>query len=252
MKKHLLEYYEFSNSILPIPKLALELSKVFLNKLIKNKKVPFSYTEIYGAEIDKEFIKFDIKFIVKKTNESSLKNDNYFKGKNQADLFYKKNGYALTGNTFIKNGEIPTIEIIMVINIGLNEYAYEKVYYNINGTISHEINHLKQTGCNRDITNFNPSLDKHKNNRKNSKNNYKYFTLPEEIESIVYGMNNQSKLQGVPIDELFDEYLDSYLASNFIKPSQKSNIIKNWISYTLKYHPGAHFSDKYKSIINNI
>ena len=65
-------------------------------------------------------------------------------------------------------------------------------------------------------------------------------------------MENQSKIQKVPIDILFDDYLDRYVKSKFMSTSNKSEIIKIWILYTLKYHPLAKLSGKYTEIINNI
>tara|TARA_R110000868_G_scaffold75697_1_gene218288 strand:+ start:2215 stop:2952 length:738 start_codon:yes stop_codon:yes gene_type:complete len=245
LKKHLLEYHEFIN---PLEKLSISLSKSFMTSIKKFSTVD-KYTKLVDLEINEEFIKFDICLIVKNSKMSPFKDDPYFKGKTQALVSIKTDNYVITGNTFINGDDIPLIEIILYTN---GDFSEESLYFKLNNVISHEINHLKQVGWNRDSFNFNPDKKEHKHNRQQQQRDYRYFMLPEEIESIVYGMENQSRIQKVPIDTLFDDYLDRYVKSKFMSTSNKSEIIKIWILYTLKYHPLAKLSGKYTEIINNI
>lgn len=252
MKKYLLEYNEWYNEPTDMSSLIKDLSKKFTSK-IKSQPTHDGYKKILELEIDEDFIKFDICLIVSKDENASLEQDDpYFKGKKQALTYLDRNGFIVTGNTFIDGKNIPLIEIIVVSALDNYNYLHKKMYYKMINVIAHEINHLKQTGWNRDAFSFNPNTDEHKHNRSSSRTNYKYFLLPEEIESIIYGMNTQSINQNKNIDEIFDEYLDTYVDSKFMNASQKNKIIKNWIKHTLKYYPLAKFSNKYNNIIHNI
>ena len=127
--------------------------------------------------------------------------------------------------------------------------VYGKLYIKLNEILSHELSHLQQIGLNK-----NPfSEDPHSHsNRKDHKNNYKYFLLPEEIEAMVDGMYRRSKLEGIPIDEVFVNHLTPFLSDGFITPEEMNTIVKVWVVHSLKNHPGAEYSDKYSNFINNI
>ena len=76
--------------------------------------------------------------------------------------------------------------------------------------------------------------------------------MPEEIESMVKGMHQQSISQERPIDQLFDEHLLPFVKSGFMTQSEMIEIIRKWLDHTLTYYPNATLTHKYKNIIDNI
>jgi hypothetical protein len=208
------------------------------------------YVILQELEVSEPGIDVDIRFLLRKEQDISLKNDSHFSKMNWQSVKLDNNGYVVSGNTFMTDGNIPEIEIIIALDSNkVNSETNKKLYLNLNNTISHELNHLKQTGWNMDFQNIEPSSMEHrkKNNKKHS-----YFILPEEIESMVYGMNKQAEKQGVPIDTLFDSYLKPFVESEFMTYSEMMEIIRKWISHTLKMYPNASMSNKYDNIIDNI
>lgn len=208
------------------------------------------YIILQELEISEPELDVDIRFLLRKEEGLSLDQDSHFSKMNWQHVKLKKHGYVVTGNVFMTEGNIPEIEITMAIDTNrLDNDSSKKIYLNLTNTISHELNHLKQKGWNKDYQNIDPSSMEH---RKKNNTSHSYFLLPEEIESMVYGMNKQSIEQGVPIDELFDKHLEPFVESGFMKDSEKMQIIKKWLHHTLKMYPNASMSNKYSNIIDNI
>ena len=226
------------------------LSDFCLSSVIDANKTQGEYVILQELEIAEPGIDVDIKFLLRKEDGISLENDSHFSKMSWQSVKLNKNGYVINGNTFMTDGNIPEIEIIIALDSSkIDDELNKKMYLNLNNTISHELNHLKQTGWNMDFQNIEPSTMEHR--KKNGKK-HSYFLLPEEIESMVYGMNKQSEKQGVPIDTLFDAYLEPFVESEFMTHSEMMEVIRKWISHTLKMYPNASISDKYSNIIDNI
>jgi hypothetical protein len=88
--------------------------------------------------------------------------------------------------------------------------------------------------------------------REDSKKTYKYFILPEEIESMVEGMYVKSKVQHRNLDEIFNDYLSPFIDSKYITQSEYLQVMNTWVTHALELYPDAKFSNKVKSIINSI
>tara|TARA_B100000963_G_scaffold176268_4_gene153348 strand:+ start:14902 stop:15648 length:747 start_codon:yes stop_codon:yes gene_type:complete len=226
------------------------LSDFFISSVLNAKETNGEYIILQELEIAEPDLDVDVRFLLRKEKDISLEKDSHFKKMNWQRLKLDKNGYVVTGNVFMTDGNIPEIEITVALDSNrLNKGLFKKMYLNLINTISHELNHLKQKGWNKDYQNIDPSTQEY---RKKNNKSYSYFLLPEEIESMVYGMNKQSIKQNVPIDELFDKHLDPFVESGFMNDSEKMKIIEKWLHHTLKLYPNAILSNKYSNIINNI
>lgn len=226
------------------------LSDLALSTVQSQNNTGDNYNIVQELEITEPFIDVDIRFLLKKKPKLDLTNDSYFSKMNWQHEKLNDHGYALTGNVFMTDGNIPEIEIIIAIDSDrLNEEMLKKIYFNLKNTISHELNHLKQKGWNKDFHSIDPSSQEH---RKKNNKRYSYFLLPEEIDSMVYGMSKQSKSQNVPIDTLFDKHLEPFVESGFMTESEKLEVIRKWLQHTLKFYPNAILSEKYSNIIDNI
>lgn len=226
------------------------LSDLALSTVESHDETGDEYVIVQELEVTEPFIDVDIRFLLKKIPQLDLTQDSYFSKMNWQHEKLEDHGYVVTGNVFMTKGNIPEIEIIIAIDSDrLNGEMFKKIYFNLKNTISHELNHLKQKGWNKDFHSIDPSSQEHR--RKNNKS-YSYFLLPEEIESMVYGMNKQSISQNVPIDTLFDKHLDPFVESGFMKESEKLEVIRKWLHHTLKFYPNAILSEKYSNIIDNI
>jgi hypothetical protein len=88
--------------------------------------------------------------------------------------------------------------------------------------------------------------------RNGSKKSYKYFLLPDEIESMVEGMYTRAKEQDRFLDDVFSDYLTPFIESRYISQSEYQKVIKTWITRALELYPDAKFSQKADRIISNI
>ena len=226
------------------------LSNLYISSIGQANETSGEYVIIQELEISEQNLDVDVRLLLRKEKDITLDNDSHFGKMNWQKIKLNKKGFVVNGNTFMTPGNIPEIEIIVALDSNkLDKDILKKIYLNLTNTISHEINHLKQKGWNKDFQNVEPSTMKHR--KKNGKT-YSYFLLPEEIESMVYGMNKQSIKQNVPIDELFDKHLDPFVESGFMNSSEKIEIIEKWLHHTLKMYPNASISNKYINFIKNI
>jgi hypothetical protein len=127
--------------------------------------------------------------------------------------------------------------------------CYPELYYKLIDIISHELHHLTQSGWNRKPFTIVPVA---KSVRDNAKHDYKYFLLPDEIESMVVGMYTRSQVQKKDLDLIFDQYLLPFIEYEYITQDQYSEIIKVWVKYALDNYPEVKFSSKVKEIVNSI
>lgn len=251
--KNLFNYSEYlkehANSSKEMDELVKTLTDLTISSVHKNDQTSNKYSNIQEIEISEPFLDVDFKVILRKEPNLDISKDPYFENMKWHHVRLKNDNYTFTGNTFMDHN-IPSVEIIIVIDSDkIQPKNYEKMYYKLLNTISHELNHLNQKGWNRDYDNIIPKSQEYR--KKNGKK-HSYFLLPEEIESMVKGMYNQSKATGRPIDELFDEHLQPFVESSFMTHSEMIEIIRNWLEHTLIYYPGANLTDKYSNIMDNI
>jgi hypothetical protein len=75
------------------------------------------------------------------------------------------------------------------------------------------------------------------------------------VESMVWGMYNRSKEQGVRIDKIFDKYLYPFLMNGNITKEEYNKVLKTWVIHTLENYPDANLSledEKIKQIVDRI
>ena len=113
-------------------------------------------------------------------------------------------------------------------------------------TVAHEIHHTEQIGPGREAF---LSVASSKKSRESAKKSYKYFLLPEEIESMVIGMYNRSQEGKVPLDQLFSEYLLPFVKEGYITTLEYKKVMAEWMDFALSHYPDAIFSKKVEKII---
>ena len=252
--KNLISYsrylFEHANQSSDMDDLVKTLADLSISTIHQADSTTGDYAVAQELEITEPFLDVDFKLLLRKEPSLELLDDPYFSKMKWQHLKLHQNGYVVTGNTFMTDGNIPDVEIVVVLDPArITPDGYTQMYYKLINTISHELNHLNQKGWNRDYDNINPSEKSHRqaNGKKHS-----YFLLPEEIESMVKGMYEQSNDQQVPIDQLFDNHLQPFVESGFMTQPEMIEIIRKWIDHTLTYYPNAILSNKYKNIIDNI
>ena len=254
MLKNIFTYQEFINESHSdqngMDLLVSTLVELISSEVKSGKDTNGEYVVSQELEIAEPFLDVDFKFLLRKEPNIDLSQDSHFNKMKWQHVKLKDNGYALTGNTFMTDGNIPEVEIIVAIDSNkVSPESLKKLYHSLHNTVSHELNHLNQKGWNRDYDNIEPSSREHRH--ENGKR-HSYFLMPEEIESAVEGFYNQSQHEERPMDEIFDEYLTPFVESEFMSHSEMIEIIRKWIEHTLAYYPNANLSTKYSNIINNI
>lgn len=252
--KNLITYseylFEHANQSKEMEQLVKTLADLSISTIHRSDSTQGEYLRAQELEITEPFLDVDFRLILRKEPSLELLDDPYFSKMKWQHVKLGQNGYVVTGNTFMTDGNIPDVEIVVVLDTDkIDSDGYRKMYHKLINTISHELNHLNQKGWNRDYDNVNPSEKSHRqaNGKKHS-----YFLMPEEIESMVKGMHQQSISQERPIDQLFDEHLLPFVKSGFMTQSEMIEIIRKWLDHTLTYYPNATLTHKYKNIIDNI
>jgi hypothetical protein len=208
------------------------------------------YTVFSGMEFTKPFM-FDLTLYVRRDDNSNPKHDSHFSSLPWEELNFEENGYMLDASMKLNstNMLIPKIEIHIIINPNTEPICYSKLYYSLINALAHETNHLDQTGINRDRHNVHVSSEEE---RKVSKKSSKYFILPEEMESNIVGMYTRSQEEDRPLDELFYDYLQPFVKSDYISRADFNKTIVSWVKKAIELYPNAKFSSKVDDIINSI
>jgi hypothetical protein len=228
-----------------IKSLAIKL----IQKIKNSSSVDDDYHSFSGIKFNSPFT-FNLILNICKTNYPNFKNDQHFKSLPWEEINYKKYGYSIDANTIKnKDSNTPSIEIFLLINPKEEPHLYTKLYSRLLDILTHETNHLDQLGVNTDPFSANPSMSDIRNSAKRS---YKYFLLPDEIESMVEGMYVSSKEQHLPLDEVFNDYLFPFIKSKYITKGEYLEVITAWIKFALEKYPDANFSNKVAYIINSI
>lgn len=231
----------------------------FINSLALKllKKIQSNYTEesdTYSSFSGMEFttpFKFDLNVDLRRSSKPSIKTDSHFKGLPWEEINYLEDGYAIDANTRMNPNDllIPEIKIVIILNPKEEPHVYTKLHARLIDILTHETNHLNQLGINYAPANADPSKKEIRNSAKKS---FKYFMLPDEIESMVEGMYASSKFQNVPLDSVFDDYLLPFVKSKYVSKSEYNIVMNTWVKYALSRYPDAVFSAKVKKIVNSI
>jgi hypothetical protein len=197
---------------------------------------------IYGQD------NFTILVEVRKPNFCKISDDSHFKDLPWEQLNYDSNGYVADANTYIKKDKV-VIKLNIIVNPEYEPKCYSKLKARLIDLITHESNHVNQTGKNRNPFNDNVSEP---NVRERANKDYQYFLLQDEIESMVKGMYASSNYQKIPLDNVFDEYLTPFVKWKYITQDEMDKIIQVWIKYALEEYPTANFSNKYLKYIETL
>ena len=208
------------------------------------------YIEIRELEYNEEET-FDLVIKVRKDASPKFETDDHFKTLPWEELNFEEYGYAIDANTFMDKGDlmVPEIVFTFIIDPSREPRLYTELNYKLIDIITHEVNHTKQVGWNREPFNVRPSSGK---TRGSVKSSYEYFILPDEIESMVAGMYARSKEQNIQIDKLFDKYLIPFVKYKHLSRLQFTEVFEIWLKHTLENYPDAYLTDSSPRVQNII
>jgi hypothetical protein len=224
------------------------------NLIDKLRTSQFGESEEYSIFSGMEFIEpftFDLIINVRRDSNPDLKQDSHFSGLPWEKINFNQLGYSIDANTKMsrKKSKIPKIIFHIILNPRQEPVLYSKLYYRLIDILTHETNHLGQLGLNR--TPFNTHVSD-KSKREASKKSYKYFLLNDEIESMVEGMYVRSEAQKIPLDQVFDEYLNPFIETGYITQSEYEEVLRTWVTKAVELFPDSNFSHKVDHIINSL
>lgn len=211
------------------------------------------YNEIRELQYNEEDT-FDLVIQIQKNSNPDFNTDLHFKDLQWEELNFRDYGFAVDANMYIdkKDLMVPEIVVTLIIDPNREDSLYDELNYRLIDIITHELNHTNQIGWNREPFNVRPSSHPTRNS---SKRSFKYFLLPDEIESYVIGAYTRSKEEGIAIDKVFDKYLSSFLESGEMTKSEYAEVFKAWLIHTLENFPDAKISindNKISKIVNSI
>lgn len=190
---------------------------------------------------------FKIVVDVRKQEDCKLSDDSHFKDLPWEQLNYEQFGWVADANTYVKDDYL--IKLTIIIDPSRESSCYKKLTARVLDLLTHESNHVNQTGKSRNPFNNRVSDNQ---TRDNAKKDYNYFLLPDEVESMVKGMYASSNYQKIPLDEVFINYLTPFLKWEYITQDEMEKIIKEWIKYALEEYPTSNFSNKYIKYIESL
>jgi len=125
------------------------------------------------------------------------------------------------------NTDLQDENFLIHINIdydtNLSNQIYNKLYFELYETITHELVHVRQ------YSEIFPVLEI-KNIDINNKY-LSYFLDKNEIPAFVIGFNTKAGKLNIPFKSICNEYLKFYMNSKFISLRQKDFILDNWMNY---------------------
>jgi hypothetical protein len=227
-----------------------DLTLKLIQKIRSFREESAEYSIFSGMEFRTPF-EFDLKLELRKDANFSVDQDQHFKDLPWEKLNYDKKGYAIDANTRINSHDlhIPEIIVTLVVNPSAEPHLYTQLHARLLDILTHETNHLDQLGSNRHPFNANPTTGK---TRDDAKKNFKYFLLPDEIESMVEGMYANANFSKKPLDQMFSEYLEPFVQTGYITHEQYAQVLETWVKFALERYPDAIFSKKVEKIVNSI
>lgn len=215
----------------------LDYSNNIVNLIKSNDKSSSDkYLQLDKIEIN-NLDKLDITVFVKFKDYPNISTDEHFNKLPWEQLNTNMFGYSIDANTYIgKDTIIPEICIYILIS----RYPdYNEMKFRLVDIVFHELKHTNQVGINRKPVNIHPGDSK---DRKHANTPIKYFHLPEEVEAMIYGMYNRSKLEGSNIDDLMYKYLTPYIKNGNLNIQEATKTMTTWIKHTLENYPDSNFS----------
>jgi hypothetical protein len=244
-------FSEFINESADSPEDFIKSLALKLIQKIKSAPKSNEYILFSGMEFTEPFA-FDLILNIRKKSEADITTDSHFKTLKWEQENYNRLGYAIDANIRTNSGDllIPELEIHIIIDPGKEPHLYSALHARIIDILTHETNHTDQFS----ITDRNPfsASPSRGQKRKDAKKSYKYFLLPDEVESMVEGMYASSKHKKIPLDQAFDDYLTPFVKTGYISPQEYQTVIFTWVKFALERYPDANFSKKVEKIVNSI
>jgi hypothetical protein len=228
-----------------------DLTQKLIKKIRDFREQASEYSVFSGMEFSEPY-EFDLILNVRKESSAKIEKDPHFKSLSWEQLNYNDLGYAIDANIRTNRADliIPELKIHIIVDPSKEPHLYTRLHARILDILTHETNHIDQFGIvNRNPFSANPSTGDFRNSAKKS---YKYFLLPDEVESMVEGMYASSKDQKKPLDQVFYEYLSPFIKSKWINQSEYQKVISTWVKFALERYPDAKFSPNVKPIIDSI
>jgi hypothetical protein len=175
----------------------------------------------------------------------SVKRNLHFKLKMQIARKFKITG---TDKPFVIDGEaslqrkVPTVEITILLSDSHGTSCYNKLNACLHEIVRHELEHLTQYGTNKRPGKEHASDSKRARVDLMKKPSFAYFSLPDEVPALVYGMYRQAKVEKRPITDIFCEMLDEYISDGEITVRQAKLLFTKWYNYSKKRLPKAQYA----------
>lgn len=153
---------------------------------------------------------FDLELTVKRTPDIAS-SDLYFKNENS--------GFAIDADSFLDAN-------VIEVNIELDPSKEPNLYNSLSGILKdyvrHELEHINQ-------------IQVQGMAYKAAGKGYKYFISPDEIPAMVKGMNKRAKHERVPVEKIFNEYLDYVVKKGDIKnQKEREKVFNIWMEFAKK------------------
>jgi len=149
---------------------------------------------------------------------------------------FKGDVYVDGGVTQNKNTN--KIEIDVYINPKKEPNIYSKLYALLYDVVRHELQHLLQSGKNKQPDRARPTSGKERKIA-DAGGRYSYTMLPDELEALVFGFLLSAKLRRVPITKIFTDQLDEWLKNGEIDSNEYKLIYNAWVDFTKKHISSA-------------
>lgn len=215
----------------------LEYSDNIINMIQSINVSNNDYIQLYKTEVNGTD-KLDIIVFARFEPKPNVSLDSHFNHLPWEQLNINDYGYSIDANMTIgKNTIVPEIEIHIMLSDNPN---YTELKFRLIDIIYHELKHVNQVGLNRKAVNVHPGSN---SDRKEAKNPIDYFHLPEEIEAMVYGMYNRSKIEGSNLDELMFKYLTPYINNGNINIKDATKTVTTWMLHALENYPDSKLSN---------
>jgi hypothetical protein len=224
------------------------LADKIINDLKKSTKSK-NYSHIREYEYY-EPIAFDLRLKARWDDSSDFSRDLHFRDLEWEKHNFSNLGYAINAIAKFNDTDfrIPEIDLFIVIN-STNSRVYELIRSRLIGILAHEIRHTRQIGLNKEPFMGRVSTD---GERESAQQNYKYFLLPEELDSMIEDKYLQAKHENRPVDDIISQYLYPFVKDGFMTSSEFKKVHSIWIKRAIELFPDAIFSKKAQKIIDSI
>lgn len=198
-----------------------------------------------------DLYRLDIILNIKKKSDPSFTQDSHFKNLNWEKYNFKEKGFAIDATIRMNKSDkyIPELTVHVIVDPKKEPSVYSELYSRFVDILVHEINHIDQASIKRNPFKSKPEEQSH---RKRSEESYEYFLLRDEMEAMIKGFHARSKLENIPLDYMFIDYLQPFVRSKFINKDEYQIVLDSWIRRAVELFPNSSFSQKAQKTINSL